>query len=241
MGEYFVDIGVALAVDIQGQRLGTRVDAGNHLVDLAVANHRQQRTKNLFVHDAGVRCNAVEQRWLDEAGTFHHCAADQGLSTTRLGVIEQRFDARCMTCVHHMRQMRAALLLGQSGAIRPCEFGAATLDPWGLDTLVHIDVVRGNAGLPGIGELGPHDVAGCQLQIGAGVDNRRALAAELQRDAGQVLCRCRHDELADRRAACEEDVIKRQLLQSLRHVGFALEDGDLVFCEDFPDHLGDQG
>ena len=47
------------------------------------------------------------------------------------------------------------------------------------------------------------------LEIGARPDDGGRLAAQFQRDGGKVLGGSRHDDLADLRAAGEEDVVER--------------------------------
>jgi len=107
--------------------------------------------------------------------------------------------------------------------------------------VVHIHVVGCDAGLARVGELGPHDVSGGQAQVGAGIDNGGAFAAQLQRDAGQVAGCCSHDLFANGRAAGEEHMVKRQLLQLDGQMRVALQNGHFVFGKNFMHDFGNQG
>lgn len=72
-----------------------------------------------------------------------------------------------------------------------------------------IYVIRRDAGLPGIRPFAEGDPSGRELHISVMMDDAGALAAELQRDRNQAGGRCLHDELADRDAAGEENIIER--------------------------------
>src|SRR5207245_567266 len=78
------------------------------------------------------------------------------------------------------------------------------------------------------------------LEVGAGVDDGRRLAAQLEGDAGQVLGGGGHHHLADGGRAGEEDVVERQLEQGGGDLDVALEDGDLVLVEQLAHDLDHQ-
>ncbi len=78
-------------------------------------------------------------------------------------------------------------------------------------------VVRGDAGLAGVGELGPGDAPRRLAEVGVVVEPDRRLAAQLQRDRRQMLGRRPHHDPADRPAAGEDDVVE-PLGQQLRRL-----------------------
>ena len=234
-------MGVVAAVDVERQRLLAFVDAGNHLANVLVADDGQQRSENLFLHDARLVWHPVEQGRLHETVGLTDFATGQCSRAVRFGVVEQGLDAAGVARIDDVGQVGAAALIGQAVAIGLGELFAATPHPGLFHALVHEHMVGCDAGLPCVGEFGPHHIRCGQLKIGALVDDGRALAAQLQGDAGQVFGRGAHDVLADRGTAGEEDVIKRQFQQGLGHIGFAFKDGNLVFGEHLAHHLADQG
>ena len=82
-----------------------------------------------------------------------------------------------------------------------------------LDRLLDEHVVGGDARLAGVDELAPRDPAGGDLDVGVGGDDRRALAAELERDRREVLGGGRHHDAADGAVAGVEDVVEPLLEQ----------------------------
>jgi len=106
--------------------------------------------------------------------------------------------------------------------------------------VVHVHVVGCDAGLARVGELGPHDVSGGQAQVGAGINDGGAFAPQLQCDAGQMVGCCSHDLFANGRAAGEEHMVERQLLQLDGQLCVALQHGHFVFGKDFAHDFGNQ-
>jgi hypothetical protein len=102
-------------------------------------------------------------------------------------------------------------------------------------------VVRTDAGLATVELLCGRKLGRDLLYIGTLVDDDRRLAAELERNRREMLRGGRHDELADARAAREEDVIERQLEQSLCNVDTTFEQRDVAFVECFPNNLCGHG
>ncbi len=76
------------------------------------------------------------------------------------------------------------------------------------DRAIGQHVVRRDAGLPGVEQLGPRDPAGRDVQIGVGQHHDRALAAEFQRHRRQRRRGRRHDLAADLGAAGEQRVVE---------------------------------
>ncbi|MNI54006.1 hypothetical protein D3C73_1088690 [compost metagenome] len=106
---------------------------------------------------------------------------------------------------------------------------------------VHQQIVRRNAGLPGVDQLAPDNPLRGGLQISAFVDNDRAFAAQLQGDGNQLL-RCGfHHDLADRHAAGEKNIIKLRVNQQTGHFLLALYHPDIAGLECILNHLLDDG
>src|SRR3546814_7430985 len=91
------------------------------------------------------------------------------------------------------------------------------------------------------GELPPDNLARCIVDIGCRIDDRWGFAAEFECHRGQVLCGCRHHDLADLWATGEENVVERQVEQCLRDRGVALADGNPIRREGFLPDLPDAG
>jgi hypothetical protein len=99
-------------------------------------------------------------------------------------------------------------------------------------------VVGGEAGLAGVQELGVEDARGGLVDVEVVGDDRRRLAAELERDRRQVLGGGAHDGAAGVGRAGEDQVIvgqRRELLGA--HAG---EDRDDLLGEDGPHLLGEE-
>ena len=82
-----------------------------------------------------------------------------------------------------------------------------------FDAAVDEHVVGGHTGLTRVHELAPRDPASGHIEIGALVDDHRALAAELERHRREVLGRSRHHDSTDRSVAGVEDVVPPLLEQ----------------------------
>src|SRR5690606_27062879 len=70
------------------------------------------------------------------------------------------------------------------------------------------------------------------------VHDHRRLAAELERHGREMLRRGLHDDLADARAAGEEDMVERKLEQRRGDVDAALEQRDFLLIERLADDPG---
>ena len=92
-------------------------------------------------------------------------------------------------------------------------------------------VVRRDAGLPGVDQLAEHDAFHRVFEARAGADDRRRLAAQLQRHRGEVGRGRAHHVVADRGGAGEQQVVERQRGERLRHHGIAGHHPHLVGLE----------
>ena len=91
---------------------------------------------------------------------------------------------------------------------------------------------------PALSELAPRDAARGDVEVGAAVDDRRALAAELEGDRREVPGRGGHDDPADGPVARVEDVVP-VLLEQGRGLGHAaLDDRDGLRVEVARDEPG---
>lgn len=99
-------------------------------------------------------------------------------------------------------------------------------------------MVRRDAGLPGIGELGPGDVARGLGEIGIAAEDRRRLAAEFQRHRHEVFRRRPHHLAPDRGRAGEDEVIEGQTREGRAGLRPALDHRHLVGSEGLGQHRG---
>ena len=79
-----------------------------------------------------------------------------------------------------------------------------------VDPVICQNIIRCDTGLTVVCELTPDDVARGLLDIGVGPDDCGRLTTKFQSDRCQVFCRRLHHDLADCRAAREENVVKRK-------------------------------
>ncbi len=98
-------------------------------------------------------------------------------------------------------------------------------------------VVRCDAGLPGVETLAPGYALRGHLDVGVLVHDARALPAEFQHDRRKVLRRRSHHDPSERRASGEEDQIPAFLQQGRVDLAVALDDGDIFIAESVFDHL----
>ena len=100
------------------------------------------------------------------------------------------------------------------------------LDKRRFDALFDHQIVRGDAGLPGVEHLAESDAPRGEREIRRLIDDDGALAAKLERYRGEPLCGGLHDGLADGDAAGKEYVVKRFIEQRLVRIAPALDGGD---------------
>src|SRR5580700_1303330 len=89
---------------------------------------------------------------------------------------------------------------------------------------MHVGVSGRGAPLAAPGRRTPDDLLGRIRDIGCCVHEGWVLAAEFEKDGGEILCRRFHDDLANLDAAGEEDEVERQI-EELRHLVLAAGDG----------------
>ena len=180
-------------------------------MDIGKREDGQQRPEDLFFQNPRPGPDVIEQSGLHIALRLVHRTACQHASAMRFGVIEQGFDARRVPGVDDAGVMFAGLLRRCICAIGLAQFGLAARQPAFFHAFVDKYIVWRDTGLPRVGKLAKHHAGGGQFQIGAGVNNRRALAAQLQGHAAQMLGRSAHHILAYGGAAGKENMVKRQV------------------------------
>src|SRR3546814_16343838 len=87
--EHALDVALVLAPDVQREWLGLGVDRADHLIEITIADDRQQWSEDFLALDLGVVRNIVEQRRLDEAVIFRSFAAEQHACAALRRVAEQ--------------------------------------------------------------------------------------------------------------------------------------------------------
>ena len=84
-----------------------------------------------------------------------------------------------------------------------------------LHRFVHINVIRGDAGLAAVHVLSEDDASGRQLDVCGFIHDARALTPQLQGERSQMFRRLLHHQLTHRLATGEEDKIKFLIQQVL--------------------------
>ena len=100
------------------------------------------------------------------------------------------------------------------------------LDKRRFNALFDHQIVRGDAGLPGVEHLAESDAPRGEREVCRLIDDDGALAAELERHRGEPLCGGFHDGLTDGDAAGKEYVVKRFIKQRLVCIAPALDGSD---------------
>ena len=160
----------------------------------------------------------------------------QNLGALPPGVLDQRRQPVIVPLADD-RRVRLVRRAGGIGRAR----GSVERGDEGVDlALVDERVVRRDAGLAGVAQLSVDDRPGGADRREAPVDDRRRLAAELERHGDQVRAGRPHDGAPDARAAGEHEVVERQRGEGLADVGAARHDRDLIFRKDLPHHGDDQ-
>src|SRR3546814_10550760 len=88
-----------------------------HLIEITIADDRQQWSEDFLALDLGVVRNIVEQRRLDEAVIFRSFAAEQHACAALRRVAEQAVDALRVAFVDDARETVALQLLGLGLAV----------------------------------------------------------------------------------------------------------------------------
>ena len=105
-------------------------------------------------------------------------------------------------------------VLQRLGAVLLADLVTNLLDQPLFDAAVAENVIRRDAGLAAVKEFSEDDPLGGQLQIGGGIHDTGAFAAQLQHRGGQVFSRMAQHFPAHALAAGEEDHVEFLLQQS---------------------------
>ncbi len=133
---------------------------------------------------------------------------------------EQLLEARGVALARDAAEVRALLRVV---AVELADLARQDVDEALRHLAVHQHVVGRDAGLPGVDELAPGDARGGHLEVGALVDQARALAAQLERDRREVLGCRGHHHLGHALVTGVEDVVEA-LLEQLGGLGDAALD-----------------
>ena len=219
------DVGV-FGEHVQRQRLLARVDEVDCRVDVVDRDQREDRPEDLLLHDRRGRIRAPHRGRCEVAVGFVALAAVDHL--TGALVVEQPGQAGEVAVVDDASVVRhwcgvvaveLAHRVAQAG-------GQRTLDP-----PVDEHVVGRDAGLARVDVLAPRDAPRGDVEVGAAVDDGRALAAELERHRREVLRGGGHHHPTDGAVAGVEDVVPALVEQrgGLGHAAF--DHGDRVGVE----------
>ena len=209
------------------------VDESDGLIQAVIGDDREHRAEDLFLHDGVVRRHAVHDRRLDAQRLGIALAAEHHLRR-----IDQPHHAVVVLAVDHVDVLRIGqrVFAGHGGDMLFQQGDEVVLNP-----AVDEQVIRRDAGLAAVEQLAEGEAFGCQIELGGGINDARALAAQLERDGREVLGRLAHDLPTDGNAAGEEDIVKPLLEQRLVFLAAALHDGDVLWREAGGDDLADDG
>ena len=184
------------------------------LVQVAPGDDGQRRAEDLLAHERVVDAHADHHGGLDLQCRGVAPAAEG--DTGALGAIVDELAHHVeVLLVDHVRVVGAGQhVLAVVLVNPPLQFFHELVGR----ILVHKRVVGPHAGLTRVQALAPGDALGGAADVGIGGDEHRALAAELQGDACQVLGRGRHDLAPHTRAAGEHDLVEFHLQQPVVHV-----------------------
>ena len=228
---------------VGGQRTAARVDELDRLAGVLHHDDRQDGAEDLLPHHRGVRRGAEQHGRRDvPVGTVGLPAADDlAGGVVRVALLRQQPGQPVeMTLVDDAGEAVRGL------RILAVELGDGQGDAFGQH-LGHVrrgqHVVRGHAGLAGVGELAPGDAPGRGGQAHGAVHEARRFAAQLQCDRGQVLGGGLHDDAADAPAAGVEDMVEGlgQQVGGLLRAAFDDRDGTGVHVpfDEFGGQMGD--
>ena len=204
---------------IQRQRALASVNRGHGIANVLEAAQHHGRAKDFVLRNFSLGRRVDDQRQRQTAintsvtsAHFHH------LHTTLFGVLHIGADAGMVALVHYGRHISVAGDRGVQGLI----LGRNTIRQRLQTRLVHPDHIGRHTELTGVERLA-HRNAFSHIGDVCGITNQhRRLATQLQRDRHQILgSRC-HDELADCRGACEDQMVPGLLRKRCSHFGAAL-------------------
>ena len=219
--KYMVDMGLVLAEDIGGQWLGFALDGGDDLFQVGVGQDRQDRAEDFLLQCRVVPARRVQDCRLHIALRNVEPPAVYHLVGQNVGRHPLRF-----VFADHAGEIGA---LSRIVAVHPDGGCLQLLDERIGHAFVHLDIPRRDAPLAGYRVVSPGDPVGGNVEIGGLVDDGRVLSAQFQDHRRQVLGRRAHHDLADGRAASEEDEVEGKFEQGRDFLAPAGDDGD-VFC-----------
>ena len=210
-----------LGEQIGGQRLGPRVHETDCVVQGLDGHDRQDRAEDLVCHQRLGRIGIDHDGRLNADARRVRATADDDVA---LGRGERGGEPVEVALVHDALSAR---VLGLERRDRLFDL----VDELIADLRIGQHVVRRDADLAGVDQLGPRDALGGHVEVRVRGHDDRALTAQLQGDGRQVRRRSLVDLAADLGAAGETDVIEALRDELLAAPSVALDDGDRVVVQ----------
>ena len=222
---------LGLGEQVGGQRLGPRVDESDCLVEVLDGEHRQDRPEDLVGHQRLVRDRDRRRRSARSAGS----PASEPPPMATLPLVA------ASAAVSRSKWRSLTMRMPPVSSASKRRDGVADLgDQLVADRRVGQHIVRRDADLAGVDQLGPGDALGGDVDVGVGCDDHRALAAQFQGDRGQVRRRALVDLAADLGAAGEAQPVEALRDELLADRAVALDHRDRLVVQIARHQLGHQ-
>ena len=230
---------VVVAEGIQRQRAFVAVDVADRLVQCVVALHRQQRAEDFVLHDLRV-ITRLQQHGRRQQPLRRVGAAGQGddVDTALPHVVEIALQARVLALVD---DAGVVIAVAEVMAVARLDLAAQRFDEGIALAGRDQHVVGRDAGLAAVEPLAGGDAGGGLLDGIVVADQGRRLAAQFQRQRGEVGRGGGHHLAAHRGGTGEHQMVERQRREGGTKIGAAGGDGDAVGREDFRQQLAQEG
>ena len=218
-----------VAVHIERQRPRTVADVLDHVFLGLVGQDRQQRAEDLALHDVHAVIDVDHDARRHDPARLVGCRS--AVKVDQLGALGDGigggFPQAVVGALVDDRRVIAVVDVWEALADDRFRFADEFLDlVFGKKQVIDV-----GADLAGIEHLRPDDAFSGGANRVIGRHDARGLAAEFERDRGEILRGIGHHRLAGGGRAGEEDVIERQGRELGAATAAILEKGELVFRE----------
>ena len=221
---------LGLGEEVGRQRLWPRVDETDCVVEGLNGHDRQDGSEDLVGHQRLGGVGVDDDGGLNAHRRRVRSAADDDIALGRGQRCGQPVE---VTLVDNAL---AARVLGLEG--RHC--GLDLVDELVADLRVGQHIIRRDADLSGVDQLGPRDALGRDVDVGVGRDDHRALPPEFEGDRSEVRGGAFVNLAPDLGAAGEQEMVEALRDEFLADGAVALDHGDRVLVEVLRHQLGHQ-
>src|SRR3954447_24362598 len=216
-----------LRVDVGDEAVLGVVGDGDRLVLVGEAADRCDRSEDLLAQELGVVRDVREHRRLVEvAGAVELVAADDDLRALADRVLDEARDLAALIVVDERADLHVGL--GAAADLHLADLRAELLGEVAGDRARDVEAVRRRARLAAVAHLRDERALDGGVEVGVLEDEERRVAAELHRDAQDLLGRLLDERLADRRRAGERELARPRVLdERLRRLARRLRRDDV--------------